>query len=680
MLNFIDRQAAELEEAPGSPLAYGVAFAAIVLARHLLEILAGQNPVYYPFQFYLHYALAYVAPFLALVLVLHLFAAVPLARVARLMVHVWALTLLPPLIDLVTGRGTDAIGYLRPDGKTVGEMFLHFLNPAVEFAGTTPGIRVEAGLAALLGAAYVLLRGRGRRPAGRLAAAAGAAAVGVYITALGFFTLPRLFEAGMLRLAGWDKAALYSPPVLLSLPEPLGLAIIDRLYTLYLVPLCLILAALCAWRQGWLQRLVLRVNLAAGVTGMIVVGFGIFMGLVTRRALETGLAFPAPLDILAALGLLLAGLLVPPAAQWLSSGPSATAGGALALAALILAFCTGPSTGALLLVALALEAVRRMPPLSLDTRQPAGAVAAGVAGLGLLGAGMSLSLGQEALMLMPHGMSLGLAASLALAALAGARPVSGSATGTLLHWPAVAPLLMPPAALLVLAWSFSAPLWALLAGLAILGLGLLPRLLSHPRRRLEGTAWVLALLLTGLAAFAFHPQALATATRDTTSRARYLIRQAMLAEDDENYPAAVSFYRRALQREPERAPVSARLGEILWRHLDDATTAEPMFRQALAGNPHDVAVLSQLAALLRQDGRHQEAADLLALAVATAPERPVLWWEYAATLREFPQRHAEERAALERYLQVAEGLQEERPFRRQAQQRLQKLKGGAVTP
>ena len=105
-----------------------------------------------------------------------------------------------------------------------------------------------------------------------------------------------------------------------------------------------------------------------------------------------------------------------------------------------------------------------------------------------------------------------------------------------------------------------------------------------------------------------------------------------------------------------------------------------MFRQALAGNPHDVAVLSQLAALLRQDRRSQEAADLLALAVQIAPKRPVLWWEYAATLREFPQRHAEERAALQSYLQVADGLQEERPFRRQAQQRLQALQGSAVTP
>ena len=679
MLNFIDRQAARLEEAPGSPLAYGSAFAAIVLARHLLEILAGQNPVYYPFQFYIHYALAYVAPFLALVLILHLFAAVPLARVARLMVHVWALTLLPPLIDLISGRGTDSIGYLRPDGKGVGEMFLHFLNPAVEFAGTTPGIRVEAALASLLGAAYVILKGRGRRATGRMLAAAAGAALGVYITALGFFTLPRLFEAAMLNLAGWGKADLYSPPVLLFLPEPMGLAIIDRLYTLYLVPLCLGLATVAAWRQAWLRRMFGHINLAEGLTSMIVVGFGLVLGLATRRTLEMdALPSPAPLDILAALGLLLAGLLVPAAAQRITQGGNSIMGGTLGLAALILAFCTGPSAGALVMVALALESVRRMQPLSLDARQPAGAVAAGVAGLALLGAGMSLSLGQEALMLMPHGMALGLATSLALVALTWAdRPV-GSAGGVLPR-PSAAPLVLPPLALLLLAWSFVAPLWALLAGMAMLAVGLTPRMLSHPGVRLERTTWVLALLLTGIATFTFNQAALEDVLQEATTRPRYLIRQGMLAEDEENYRAAASYYQKALEQDPGLASVSARLGEVLWQHLEDPAAAEPVFRQALADNSRDVAVFSQLAALLRQDGRHQEAAGLLEQAVASAPDRPVLWFEYAATLRHLGGRDADERAALETYLQVAAGMQEEEPFRRQARQRLKLLQAGEVT-
>jgi len=679
LLNFIDRQAARLEEAPGGPLAYGSAFAAIVLARHLLEILAGQNPVYYPFQFYIHYALAYVAPFLALILVLHLFAAVPLARVARLMVHVWALTLLPPLIDLITGRGTDSIGYLRPDGKSVGEMFLHFLNPAVEFAGTTPGIRVEAGLASLLGAAYVVLRGRGRRSTSRVVAAAAGAALGVYITALGFFTLPRLFEAAMLRVAGWDKAALYAPPVLLALPQPTGLAIIDRLYTLYLVPLCLGLATVAAWRQGWLPRILRRVNLAAGLAAMITTGFGLVLGLATRRILEIGtVPFPAPLDILAAMGLLLAGLLVPPAAQRLTQDENTTAGGVLAIAALILAFCAGPSAGALVMVALALEAVRRTPPLTLDRRQPAGAMAAGVAGLGLLGAGMSLSLGQEALMLMPHGMGLGLATSLALMALS--RTVAAGAAGNLARrWQTAAALILPPMALLILAWSLAAPLWSLLAGMAMLAVGLVPRMMSHRGQRLEATAWVMAFLLTGVATFMFNPGAVEAELVDATTRPRYLIRQGMLAEENANYPAAASFYRRALEQDPGLSSVSARLGEVLWRHLQDPAAAEPVFRQALADNPEDVAVFSQLAALLRQADRHQEAATLLEQAVTTAPERPILWFEYAATLRHLGGRDADERAALENYMAVAEDLREEEPFRRQARQRLRLLRDPATT-
>ena len=90
-------------------------------------------------------------------------------------------------------------------------------------------------------------------------------------------------------------------------------------------------------------------------------------------------------------------------------------------------------------------------------------------------------------------------------------------------------------------------------------------------------------------------------------------------------------------------------------------------------------MFSQLAALLRQDGRHQEAAGLLEQAVASAPDRPVLWFEYAATLRHLGGRDADERAALETYLQVAADMQEEEPFRRQARQRLKLLQAGEVT-
>ncbi|MCZ6650924.1 MAG: tetratricopeptide repeat protein [Acidobacteria bacterium] len=675
MLDFIDRHARRLEEAPGSALSYGATFVAIVMTRHLLEILAGQNPVYFPFQFYIHYTLAYVAPFLALILVLHAFARTPIVRVARLMLHVWALTLLPPLVDLLLGRGGEAIGYLRPGHRGVGETFLRFLDPTASFAGTTPGIRVETAVACLLGAAYVYLRGRRHRSGPVLLAACVGAAAGVYVTALGFFTLPRLFEAAALRLAGWDIAHLYLLPVFLRLPEPVPLAVIDRLYTLYLIPLCLLLAAACAWRAGRTQDDTTPLHLPgpAGLAAGVMVVFGLLLGGATRRLLEPDLGPLAPVDLLAAAALILAGVLIPAAARLLAARrPAPVAGAVLALAAAILAHCSGASTGALLLVALFLGLVRRLPPLALDRLQPAGALAAGVAGLALFGAGMTWALGQEALMLTPHAMAVSLVAGLAAAALAAMPPRPEAAPGLLLTIQDRAPFVLLPAGLFSVALGFATAPAATLAGLGAVGAALLPRLLGRRRPTLESVAWVLALALVGGASLAQENTTTALAT-ETTSRAKFLIGRGMEAEDAQRYEEAAALYRRSLQRDPDRAAAHARLGEILWQHLDDPAAAKKQFRQALALDPDDLASLTQLAALLGQDGRIDEALDLLRHALDVAPNKPSLWWEYAGTLALLPAAQDEEVAALESYLECSAGQEAESGFRTRARHRLRQL-------
>jgi hypothetical protein len=600
VIHFIDSQARKLEETAAGPLAAAATFAAIVMARHVLEILAGQNPVYYPIQFYIHYALAYVAPFLALVLVLHLFAAVPLLRVARLMLYVWSLTLLPPLVDLLVGRGGEAIGYLRPGRHGVSVLFLRFLDPTAEFAGTTPGIRVETAIACLLGAAYVIIRGRGQRSTGTLVMASAGAFIGVYLTALGFFTLPRLFEAAMERLAGWDLAALYAHPVYAHLPEPLGLAIIDRLYVIYLVPLCLVLAGVCALRAT-ASRMApttwLRIS-AGGLVAAATTTLGLILSVITRRTLEPATAPAAPVDLLTAGALILAAVMVPPAARLLAgtTQPVRMAGAILAASSGILAACSGASTLALLVAALFLHLIRHLPPLQLEQRQPGGALAAGVAGLALFGAGMSWALGQEALMLIPHSMSLGLIAGLALAALAAGLAGQQRTPPRLRGY---APLLLLPAALATVSLGFDAPLMIVLPALAALLAALLPRLLGRPQPLLETVSWALALSLTGAGTLADMP-ATAALTAETTTRPRFLIRRGMLAEEEQRFAEAAALYRQALQREPDRGPVLARLAEILYVHLDRADEAVPALRRALELEPDNISSLGQLATIVRQ--------------------------------------------------------------------------------
>src|SRR5439155_8775564 len=114
---------------------------------------------------------------------------VSLHRVLRLMLLAWGLTLLPPLVDTLAARThTARIGYMDLGETPLLTVVLRFFDPTYPLLGTTVGIRVETAIACLLGAAYVLLRGRGARSWRSLAAF-----VLIYVTSLFFFTLPHLF-------------------------------------------------------------------------------------------------------------------------------------------------------------------------------------------------------------------------------------------------------------------------------------------------------------------------------------------------------------------------------------------------------------------------------------------------------------------------------------------------------
>ncbi|MBD3349299.1 MAG: tetratricopeptide repeat protein [Candidatus Eisenbacteria bacterium] len=179
--------------------------AAIVVLRHFLEQLSGQSRTLYFLSYFLHYPLAYVAPLLALSVLLAAAAREKVERVTRLMLFAWLLTLLPPLIDLVVHSAAEApqlIGYLIPRDSSLGDAFLNLLNPAYQrFQGTTTGIRVEAGLGCLLGAYYVFLK---TRSAGRAVVSFFA----VYVTMFFFFALPPITLA-VARLLGSEAENVY---------------------------------------------------------------------------------------------------------------------------------------------------------------------------------------------------------------------------------------------------------------------------------------------------------------------------------------------------------------------------------------------------------------------------------------------------------------------------------------
>ncbi len=676
LLAFIDRHARALEERPipGGP--FVAAFGALVLARHLLEILAGQNPVYFPLQFFIHYPLAYVAPLLALVLVLHLFSGVPVVRVTRLMLYAWALTLLPPLVDLAAGEAGEGIGYLRMEDASLGEIFARFFDPRARFGGTTVGIRVEAALACLLGGLYVWLRARA--PASARAARALGAAAGVYVTALGFFTLPRLFDAA----AGFwlpARGSLHAPPTYLEVAEPVGLAVADRICVLYLVPLCLLLgAAWMARAASWTGAVATlrRLPWVQMASGAILAGGGIALGAALARQLAGVPLKPAPLDLLAAAGLVGAAALLPAGLRVAAAGDGMSAEGlstargsglALALAAACLSLAAGWVPATLLAVAAGLLWVRR-PGGALDLPRwpPAAEAATGLAGLALLGMGISWGVAEQALALTPPAVAWGVLLAGSLAALA-ARWARG---------PEWAGLACGAAAALALPVAGGAPAAVVVAcGIAALA-ALLPRLAGRRLGWLEGLA-LPGLLALGLAGVLVPEEGRSALVTQVLHRPKFLIGQAMDLEASGRHAEAVAAYRRALAVDPGRAPVLARLGEILWLRLDQPEAAREAYGAALAADPDQIPARQQLASLLLQEGDPGAAAAVLAPGLERRPDHALLLRTLALALERIPGRRLEAADAWRRYLQASDVEPGTEAERAHARSRLRSLEEDA---
>ncbi|HHN75137.1 MAG TPA: tetratricopeptide repeat protein [Acidobacteria bacterium] len=394
----------DAEQLPWGPATVAVLLAAVIAVRNLVEIVVARNPVFEALAAFVHYPLAYVGPFLALVLVLAGWARVPPARVARLMAIAWLLTLVPPLADLLLHRHREVptIGYLAADPADIGWILTHFFDPRVSLLGTTSGIRIETALAVFGGAVYVGLR------SGRIWRAL-AAAVSVYLTSLFFFLLPALVlglfrcvwpmttEADLLRGEGAIfRGASESAP--------------DAAAILWLVPVLALLvagwSALERWQSSegprWLQPHLEMSPRGGWAHGALLAPVALGGVVVAEKILlsdRSSLILP-PYDILAPIGLLLALLF---GARLVQDYDRLTLFGRLAhgIGVTALALALGRNVGVGLAVAMSAELVESRLALSRPWSMLVTPLARGLSIAGAFAAGWSLVLGPEALARVP---------------------------------------------------------------------------------------------------------------------------------------------------------------------------------------------------------------------------------------------------------------------------------------
>jgi len=656
------------------PLATLALLAAVVAPRTLLEIAVPRNPVFAGLAAFVHYPLAYAAPFLALSLTLAVFARRAPARVARLMNVAWILTALPPLADLLLHRAAEkpAIGYLLADPSELGRIALRFFDPRVPLVGTTPGIRIEALAAVLLGALYVFLRTR--RPL-----RAVGCAVAVYFVSFFFFALPTLV-AGLFRFFNPRLAlddVLRGEGVFF---RAIGEDAPDCASILWLLPLLAVLFAL--WKRAernaapadrWfggrgpakdapaqagarggasegsagaeplqaaerpeplqaaagtepLQAAAGPEPLQAAAPTLVA---ALWAGVAAARALHmpAGPLVWAPFDALAFVGATLAVLFVVAAARRCARAEAAAETAFLAAGVLLAALALGraPALGlAATAAALAPFACRVLPEAR---RGLAAAILFPVAACGAFVAGYALVVGPEA------------PARLPLAAL-GFAIAAGLAAGAFAAVEAPRPPWLP-----IAAWSAAFTLGALLAETPILILAALPagavagvvlvgaRPGLGPRRgRLVG-AVALGLCLFGLtrAATIVEPRA-AELRRAAQSVPRLDVLRGQELEGKNDWKGALLAYQRALDTDPAYVPALRARGLGRLRFEKNVGAALPDLERAVALAPDSAPDLANLAGAYLQAERAAEALPLLDKAARLEPERPQTLFNRAQAL------------------------------------------------
>lgn len=659
-----------MEEIPVGPLQLAAALAAIIAVRNLLELIVARNPVFEPLAAFVHYPLAYVAPFVALTLVLALWAGVAAPRVARLMLFAWLLTLLPPLADLVLHRSHDAptIGYLHVDPNDLGWTWAHFFDPSVSLVGTTPGIRIEILAAVLLAALYVALRsGSWWR--------ALLGAVTTYLVSLFFLSLMVLVHA-LFRLGNpaltrteflWGNSLLNRPG---SASAPDSSALMWLGFTLAGLGVVWWLAEARDLAPRWVRGhggpsdapglvFLLLSALAAGVVAAFWLHLPMGQSLIV-----------APYDFLALPGSLLAlGLVASPLLR-----PSADPFVRLAPLALGLSMIAGLGPNVAVPVA---AAVLPLPLLYASwlpgpARRALQLAVPAVSTLAAVAAGYALVVGREALGRVPVDLLL-----LGL--------VAGAGYGLLRTVPRAAWWARP----LVLAIAFGIGS-ALVGGttLALVGavlggaVGALAGWAERGPDPEEGTPGLWTGVLAGIVlvvlarAAVSVPALLDPLKEEARCVARLHVIRAQEFEEKKEWLNAKPQYFEALKcDENDLAALRGLALGLLANEEGKTERAIELLEKAAALAPDSPSDLSNLASAYIRTGRPAEALPLLEKAVRSDPRDPNILFNHARALEDLGRRE-EAIAAWESFLARAESLPESAPDLRIARQQLRALRDG----
>jgi len=684
-----------LEETPIGPAAWCVGFLGIVGTRHLLEIRSAGFPLYPPSAFYVHYVLAYLAPLLALCLVLSLFSGVDLERVLRLMLLAWGLTLLPPFVDMLVARGGshDArIGYLELGDTPWWTVAVHFFDPTFVLGGTTTGIRVETAVSCVLGATYVLLRARAMAVARALGAA-----LSIFVVSLLFFTAPFLVTRLLaLVYPGLTPGTLYNSQGVIARPSSLD-ARSDQGILLYLVPLTLALgaASLARIRPALLRRAAGAMVRSEGWAWAVAAGAGALAGL---RILGVQPGQVLPYDRIAMiagpLALLLAGgaaslfdPVVPKeagAARALASGgfpgvghrsagsasPElasegfAGVGFALLAAAACLALACSVEFTAFASIALAAGLLARGLPFYLPRAFPAPQAIFGVSLLAAFVAGYSFRAGDEALTIMPGGLVV-------LACVLGSlADLPRASSGLALRWRSVArtgAALTPILCVAIASFSLHRTPDLQAVGLAVvLGAGVFALFAALPPRLTTATT-VLAsgLVLTVLLA---SPDVALAWREQALDDPAYFSRASERARAAGKYDAAADAASETVRRTPDSALAHERLGMLAYQRGDLAGAVAETSKAAEL-DPRSSEIQTNLATILLKAGRALEGLAAADRAIAAEPGRAPATFVRAQCLDALG-RIPEADTAWREYLRIAEGKAEEAPYLATVRQRL----------
>ncbi|MCU0230964.1 MAG: tetratricopeptide repeat protein [Acidobacteria bacterium] len=664
---FVER----MEELPIGPGALAATLAAIIAVRNLLELVVAKNPVFHGLSAFVHYPMAYVAPFFALTLVLALWSGVASARVARLMLMAWLLTLLPPVADLVLHRTHDAptIGYLHADPSELGWIWLHFFDPTASFVGTTPGIRLEILAAVLLAFVYILLRGRSW-----WRAVLGAATV--YVVSLFFLSLMVLVH-GLFR---------FGNPSLSRTDLLWGEALLKRMDrdtspdSVALMWLGLTMAGLGAvwWlserrplEPRWLRGRggasaapgLVPLLLAAMAAGILVAFFlHLPVGQAMMVAPYDALALPAALLALA----LLASALLRPDAGGARRGAMLLVGGAITAG-------LGRSVAVPLLAAVLPLVVLTADWVPRWMRRGASIAVGAVSVLSAVAAGYALVVGREALARVPGDL---LVLGLFTGAAAGALMGGGSPA------PAWLRALLTGVALGLGGLLLAGPVLGgvgLVAGAAVGALAGWAESGLEPKRR---GVWTGALAGIALLVVARGAVAVPATTEPLKAEARCVARlhviRAQEYEEKKEWLNAKPQYLEALKCDENSVDALRGLAlGLLANEEGKIERAVELLEKAAKLAPYSAVELSNLASAYLQAGRASDALPLLDTAVRLDPRDPSALFNRARALEDLGRR-TEAIAAWEAFVARAAPLPDSAADVRQARQSLRALREGTA--